>query len=114
MVTVSELQQRYPNPISSDGVGDPEKPGQYCVGGSLCLHLVGGPAFPRYGHLAAALTTANPMLAQYEVTLGRLVSDVISLNDDERFDEAWAVLGTALTWTPGPTTEVPRAAHLNR
>src|SRR5947208_17018520 len=94
-ISVKELREKYPSPVASitkDG---------YCVGGALCLELnemgkFTADRFPIGRELCDALIVANPNL--YSDDAMDYANLITRSNDAGKFEEAWQMLETALTY----------------
>lgn len=102
-VTVEELRKLYPNPKTENEHYDHMGMDDYCVGGALCLfrdkHSVN--AFPLPNLLYVNITEENPLIPPDQAIA--LAMGIIVENDAHRFEEAWKLLGKALSWKPGDT-----------
>ena len=101
---MERIRDAYPCPISLELIPlDCKRPGHYCVGGALLLYLgIEGlltiPAgwFPLPSEVAKALRHENPCLDPTRAM--NFAMDLITLNEDQRYDAAWAKLEEALSY----------------
>jgi hypothetical protein len=106
-ITVTELRKRFSTPVSP--ALSARQIGAYCVGGALGLAIEGACAphldrrplfypFPDADQLAWYLTMVNPAFGNIRPAR-RYACEIIAHNDAAFFDEAWAALDRALTYT---------------
>jgi hypothetical protein len=97
MLTIAEIQARYPNPVS---VKDSDPGGcLYCVG-SATLKAHGLPAvdaFPDEDALTKGFLALNPALQTHEAWVYDQACALIDANDSKRFTKAWEIAETLLT-----------------
>ena len=105
---LSILREKYPAPVK--GIGS--RRNQYCVAGSLCLHLGWKEAnFPDWPELRLAnekVTGVNHyhLSSKRNNTLRNKCEEVTKLNDAGEFDAAWELLGELLNLRPKRETSV--------
>src|SRR5438067_13860098 len=99
MITVDELQRKYPNPRAAAEA--PRYPDDYCVGGTLWAEIWQrglderySNYFPTFGKLASLMQDNNPRLGQDAAN--EMSQNIIRLNDARQFEDAWAWLRKGL------------------
>ena len=93
-MTIDEIIALYPAPTKAVMPG--LVPGRYCVGGALCLALLGTDAvpYPSGSHLACQLREINPALSEEDAQ--GYARDIIEANDAGNFPLAWQIAGAFL------------------
>ena len=104
-ISIAAIRAQYPAPITCAAslhgkVGGREA---YCVGGALCLAVLGGQStrFPVPTYLAKLLAEINPSLGAVPSEAGELAKAIVRANDKSDFEEAWRVAGEALAYGQG-------------
>lgn len=102
-IAVAMIRRKFPNPSSCPFEAREPSPNEYCVGGAFCLY-VGYPArmaltgqrydFPLAETLAGAIQK-NTKLKEWSDAY-YAAKEIIALNDNARFDDAWKKLGSIL------------------
>ena len=104
-ISIAAIRAQYPAPITCAAslhgkVGGREA---YCVGGALCLAVLGAQSapFPAPTYLAKLLAKINPNLEAVPREAGELAKAIVRANDKSDFEEAWRVAGEALAYGQG-------------
>lgn len=111
-ITVDIIRRKFFNPSSSPMENREPSPNEYCVGGAFCLYL-GYPAkmaltgqrfdYPAAGSLAGVIQEHTGLKKWRDAY--RVAREIISLNDNARFDDAWKKLDSVLSGTNTPAGE---------
>jgi hypothetical protein len=105
-----QLKKKYKHPRRACDATGADVPWEYCVGGALCMEVMGEKAmhFPDYPRLQEAVLRAAPQIdrnlmsdSEYAAFHSKL-NEVEDRNDVGDFDGAWRVLEELLNW-PGTT-----------
>jgi len=102
-ITADMIRRKFYNPSSSPCTNMQPSPNEYCVGGAFCLYL-GYPAkmaltgqrydYPEATSLAGVIQKHTKLKLWTDAY--HAAKEIIALNDNARFDDAWKKLGSIL------------------
>ena len=99
-ISLATIRAQYYAPSTRDASLQGDGREVYCVGGALCLAVLGAQSirFPTARYLTRLLAKINPDLEAVPSEAGRLAKAIIAANDRGDFEEAWRVAGEALAY----------------
>lgn len=105
-ILAGKLKKKYKHPRRACDATGASVPWEYCVGGALCIEVMGEKAmhFPDHSRMQDAVLKAAPQIdrnlmsdSEYALFTSK-IEEVEARNDIGDFDGAWRVLEELLNW----------------